>query len=514
MTSSKLAKNTAALFVRQILILGINLYSIRVLLGSLGIADFALFNVILNVALLGSFLPGALGMITQRYFSFAIGTGDRSALYRVHDATLVLCLAVTLLIILGLETAGTWFVAHRLVVAPERLFAAQVLFQLTVLSFVIGNISSFYSAIVMAHEDMHVFALLSVMDAILRLGAVLAISLVAGDGVIVYGSLLCLVSVALASAYWIFCTLRYEECRPRRIRLEIATLRETLGFAGWTVFGQVTTISRNQAVTILINQAFNPATVAARALALSVSGQVLTFSTNFSAALHPPIIKAHAAGEKARMFGLIFTGSKVTFFLVWMATLPIMSVMPGILTLWLGDYPNETVLFIRLALIENAIVAISFPLMTAVRATGQMRLYEVTLGALQLLVLLFSWILVRTGYPAFSVYLVAIAVNLVMFAVRLAIVSQLTGLPVATYLQTVLVPVLLVVLLSSSLVWGLLHLAPAAVDLSLDPGALAAAALIGLLPPCVIYTLGFNARERGALHSMARHQLAKFRARS
>jgi len=291
-------------------------------------------------------------------------------------------------------------------------------------------------------------------------------------------------------------------------------LREMLSFAGWTVFGQITTISRNQAVTILINQAFDPATVAARALALSVSGQVLTFSTNFSAALHPPIIKSHAAGETAQMFGLIFTGSKVTFFLVWVATLPIMSVMPGILALWLGDYPNETVLFIRLALIENAIVAISFPLMTAVRATGQMRLYEVTLGALQLFVLLFSWILVRAGYPASSVYFVAIAVNLVMFVVRLAIASRLTGLPIAAYLQTVLLPVLLVVLASSSLVWGLLHLAPAAVDLSLDLGALATAALIGLLPPCVIYTLGFNARERGALHSMARHQLAKFRARS
>ena len=513
MTSRKLAKNTAALFVRQILIIGINLYSISVLLGSLGIADFALFNVILNVALLSSFLPGALGMITQRYFSFAIGAGDRSALYRVHDATLVLCLAVTLLIILGLETAGTWFVAHRLVVAPERLFAAQVLFQLTVLSFVIGNISSFYSAIVMAHEDMHVFALLSVMDAILRLGAVLAISLVAGDGVIVYGSLLCLVSVALASAYWIFCTLRYEECRPRRIRLEIATLREMLGFAGWTVFGQITTISRNQAVTILINQAFNPATVAARALALSVSAQVLTFSTNFSAALHPPIIKAHASGEKAEMFSMIFTGSKVTFFLVWIATLPIMSVMPGILALWLGNYPEETVLFIRLALIENAIVAISFPLMTAVRATGQMRLYEITLGTLQLLVLLFSWILVRAGYPASSVYLVAIAVNLVMFAVRLAIASRLTGLPIAAYLQTVLLPVLLVIVVSSSFVSGVLYLTPSAVNLSLDRGNLVAVALIGLLPPFVIYTLGLTARERGTLNAMIQNQFAKLGAR-
>lgn len=514
MSSSRLATNTAALFLRQIVIIAINLYSIRVLLGRLGINDFALYNVLLSVVMIGSFFPGALSTITQRYFSFAIGEKGGESLKRVHDAALVLCAGVTLIIILGLETAGVWFVAHHMVIDPERLFAAQVLFQLIVLSFVINNFGSFYSSIVMAHEDMHVFALFSVVDAILRLGAVLVLGLIAFDGLIVYGLLLCAASVLITAAYWVYCTRHYAECWPGRIGLELAALREMLGFAGWTVFGQITTISRNQAVTILINQAFSPATVAARALAMSVSAQVLAFSTNFSAALHPPIIKAHAAGEKAQMFAMIFTGSKVTFFLVWMATLPIMSVMPGVLALWLGDYPEETVLFIRLALIENAIVALSFPLMTAVRATGQMRLYETTLGALQLLVLLFSWILVRAGYPAFSVYLVAIAVNLVMFAVRLVIASRLTGLPAAAYLQTVLLPVLLVVMVSSSLVWGLLHLAPAVVDLPLEPHALAAAALIGVLAPCVIYTLGFNAHERRTLHSMIRHQLAKLGARS
>lgn len=513
MNSVKLAKNTAALFTRQIIILAINLYSVRVLLAAVGVDDFALYNVILSVVMIGSFLPGALGMIIQRYFSFAMGGGDGAALKRVHDAGLILCAGVTLFIILGLETAGTWFVARGLVVDPERLFAAQVLFQLTVLSFVIANFSGFYSSIVMAHEDMHVFALFSVFEAILRLGAVMAIGLVVGDGVIVYGLLLCVVSVAMTAAYWAFCARRYEECRPGRIGLEVSTLREMLGFAGWTVFGQITTICRNQAVTILINQAFNPATVAARALATSVSAQVMTFSTNFSVALHPPIIKAHAAGEKAQMFGMIFTGSKITFFLVWMATLPIMSVMPGILSLWLGTYPDETVLFIRLGLIENAITAISFPLMTVVRATGRMRLYEITLGALQLLVLLFSWILVLAGYPAFSVYLVAIVVNLVMFAVRLAIASRLTGLPVAAYLQAVLVPILLVVVVSSGLILAILYLAPSVVDLSPVPGALAAAALIGLLPPSVIYALGLSSSERRNLNAIIRGRLAKFGAR-
>ncbi|PWR21538.1 polysaccharide biosynthesis protein [Zavarzinia compransoris] len=479
----------------------------------MGINDFALFNVIVSVVMLGSFLPGALGTITQRYFSFSIGQGDGAALKRVHDASLLLCAAATLLIALGLETLGTWFVAHHLAVGPERSFVAQALFQLTILSFIVSNFSGLYSSIVMAHEDMHVFALFSVIDAILRLGAVLCIELLAADGLIVYGLMLCGISAGLAAAYWIFCSRRYAECRPGRIRLETATLREMLGFAGWTVFGQITTVSRNQAVTVLINQAFNPATVAARALAVSVSAQALAFSTNFSAALHPPIIKAHAAGESERMFFLIFAGSKITFFLVWMGTLPMMAIMPGILALWLGDYPVETVLFTRLALIENVIVAISFPLMTAARATGQMRLYEISLGSLQLLVLVLSWLLVRAGYPAYSVYLAAIAVNLAMFAVRLAIVSNLTGLPAAVYLRRVLLPVLLVVGVSSGLVMAIMYLAPGAEALVLAPGSLGAAALICILPACVIYVLGLTGSERRTLHVAIRRRLAKFGGR-
>jgi O-antigen/teichoic acid export membrane protein len=512
MNPVKIAKNTALLFARQAIIIGINLYAIRLLLIELGITDYALLNVILNIALLGSFVPISVGMITQRYFSFTIGAGDIEGLRRAHDATLALCAVAAVIIFLALETVGTWFVYNHLLIPPDRFFAAQVMFQFTVISFVVSIFTAFYSSIVMAHEDMGMYALFSVVDAILRLLAALIIGVVAADSLVLYGLLVASLSIMMMAAYLAYCILHYEECRPRRIDVKIATLREMLGFTGWTILGQISTVSRLQAVTILINQGFNPATVAARALAVAVSAQVLTFSTNFSAALHPPIIKAHAAGEKALMFAMIFTGSKVTFFLVWMVTLPLMSVMPGILGLWLGDYPEETVLFIRLGLIENAIVAISFPLMTAVRAAGQMRLYEITLGALQLLVLLFSWLLVRAGYPAFTVYLVAIAVNLVMFAVRLTIASRLTGLPIMAYLQRVLLPVLLVVVVSSGLVSGVLSLVPSAVDLSPGPSVLAAAALIGLLPPFVIYTLGLTVRERGTLSAMIRGQLANLRA--
>jgi O-antigen/teichoic acid export membrane protein len=506
MNSGRLARNTVALFARQFVILGINLYAVRVLLAGLGVNDFALFSVMVNLVAIASFLPASLQMITQRYFAFAIGQEkeEASALKRVHDASLLLCVVVSALTLLGIETVGSWFVAHHLVVHPDRLATAQTLFQLSIVAFVATNFTGFYSSVILANEDMHVYAFFSVAEAVLRLGAALAIGLLVGDGLIIYGLLLCAITIGMVVAYWLFCSRRYPECRGVRLRADKDMLREMSGFAGWTIFGQVTTISRNQAVTVLINQAFSPATVAARALAVQVASQALIFSTNFSAALHPPIIKSHAAGEREQMFSLVFLGAKMAFFLIWMVTLPMLAVMPWVLNLWLGHYPPETVLFTRLALIENAISAISLTLMTAVRATGQVRLYELSLGMLQIMVLLLSWLLVRAEYPAYSVYLVAIAVNLVMFGVRLAIASHTTGLPAWAFLRDVGLPVLLVIAVSSAMVLAVFEVAPGLDGFALHPAALGAVALMGLLPVAVVYALGLSGDERRALHAMIR----------
>lgn len=507
--TSRLARNTAALFLRQIFIVVINLYTIRIVLNRLGVEDFAIYNVILNVVMLGSFMTISMNTIIQRYFAFAMGEKSHLSLKQVHDAGLLMSLLAALISLIGLETAGLWFVNHRLVIAPENLSAAQILFQVLSLAFVFSIFSTFHSSIIMAHEDMHAFALISVLDAFLRLLVALALGLSTGDRLVPYGVMLAIVALILAINFFIFSVRKYQECRPGRIRFEWSVLKEMLAFGGWTIFGQITTVSRSQAVTILINQAFSPATVAARAIASSVGGQILTFSKNFSAALHPPIIKAHASGKREETFSLIYFGSKVTFFLVWMATLPVIAVAPGILRLWLGSPPAETVLFTQLALVENAIVAISLPLMTAVRATGNMRLYELSLGTLQAFVLILSWLAIKAGAPAYSVYLIAVVINLLMFAARLWLTRVLIELPLSTYARAVIVPVLLVVVGSSALAFTILQLVPQAATLSLTPAALAAAVAIFALSPVVTLGLGLSRRERGALLSTLKSKLVK-----
>jgi len=225
-------------------------------------------------------------------------------------------------------------------------------------------------------------------------------------------------------------------------------MQEIIGFTGWTLFGQLTTVFRNQAVTVLINQFFNPVVVAARAIAVNITNQISIFSNNFNTGLYPPIIKSYASDDKEQMFSLIYNGSKITFFLMWVFALPFFLEMETVLNIWLKNPPNQAILYTRLALVEVLISSISLPIATAARAPGKMKLYESILGFIQILIFIASWILLFMGEGAYIVFVVAIVANLIMFVIRLIIVKNLIGLSLRPYFKIVILPVLVVILLS------------------------------------------------------------------
>ncbi|MDG5749564.1 hypothetical protein P8R33_00395 [Qipengyuania sp. XHP0211] len=504
-----MATNTAMLFMRQILTIVINLFTVRVLLNQLGVQDFAIYNVILGLVMLGSFFTLSMSTIIQRYFAFAMGKQSHFTLKKVHDAGLLLSIIAAALSLGLLATAGTWFVRTELVIAPERFESAQILFYLLSLAFALNTISTFHSSVILAHEDMHAFAWISIFDAILKLGAAVTLIFLPNGQLVTYGILLVVVALVLALNFFVYCLRKYEECRLAKLHFELPLMREMVAFGGWTMFGQLTTVSRTQAVTILINQAFSPATVAARAISTIVSTQLLAFARNFSSALHPPIIKAYASGEEERTFSLVFFGSKVTFYLVWMASLPLIAITPGALRIWLGTPPAEAVLFTQLALVENVIVAISLPLMTVVRATGKIRRYELTLGTVQALVLLFSWLAIRAGEPAYVVYVIAIGINLAMYGLRIWLANGLAKLPIGKYCREVLVPVIIVIAVSSVLVLLVLALVPQAAMLVLSPAAITAAGVILAITPLTVILFGISASERAIIKAAIKQKLSK-----
>ena len=449
MSNKKILKNTMALYTRQVIVILISLYTLRIVINTLGIEDYGIYTVVAGfVALLG-FLPGTLASATQRFFSFAMGEGDKVKLYQTFSVNLVLYAVIALIAWTILQTVGLWYIENYLKIPEERTLAAVSIYKMVTISFVVSIFSSPFIAIIIAHEDMHIFALLSVIDTILKLIAVILLNYVVGDNLVLYGKFLLVSSLVIAIAYILVCFKRYSECQLKRFHWNSKLLKESIGFTGWTLFGQLSTAFRNQAVTILINQAFNPATVAARSIALTVSSQVMVFSSNLNTGLYPPIIKSYAAGNKEQMLSLISNGSKLTFFLMWVFALPMILEMETILSIWLKTPPAEAVIFTQLALVEALIFSVSFPLTTAARAPGRLKLYELSLGTIQISIFFASWLVLKAGYPATSVFIIAIVANIIMFLMRLFIINKLIDLPIRKYYKEVLIPLSLIVILST-----------------------------------------------------------------
>ena len=442
---NRILSNTLYLYSRQIIIILVTLYSMRVVLIELGIEDFGIYGVVTGFITLLAFLPGSMSSVTQRFFSFAIGEKDVYKLKKIFSINLIIYFFIALLAFLILNTLGKWYINEHLNLPDSRIQAAISLYSYSSLAFVISIFTAPFIAILIAHEDMHFYALLSVGDAILKLIIVISMAYVSYDALIYYGMMLCIASFILSVIYITFCIKKYKECQLKKIYWDQSVFKEILNFTWWTLFGQISTAFRNQAVTVLVNQMFNPGTVAARIIALNVANQIAIFSTNLNTSLYPPIVKYYAAGQIKEMIGLVFNGSKLTFFLMWIFALPLIIKMEYILEIWLVNTPVEAVIFSQLAIVEGLILALALPITSAARAFGKMALYEISLGTIQILIFFISYRLLTLGYNANWVFYIAIFASFLMFIVRLLLVKYLINLPILSYVVKVFFPVFMVV---------------------------------------------------------------------
>ncbi|BBG60521.1 MATE family efflux transporter [Providencia rustigianii] len=449
MSNRKIVKNTISLYLRQIVIILITLYSMRVILNELGLEDYGIYSVVAGFVTLLAFLPGSMASATQRFFSFALGENNLSKLKKTFSVNLIMYATIALLAYILLQTVGLWYIENYLKIPDARFNAALELYHYTSLSFVISIFTAPFIAILIAHEDMHLYAFISVIDAVLKLAIAISLAYVSYDLLAYYGVALLLISAFVACIYIFICIKKYAECQLRKLYWSTTMLKDILGFTTWTLLGQLSSVFRNQAVTVLTNQMFNPSVVAARAIALMVASQAAVFSNNLNMSLYPPIIKSYAANQKDEMMSFIFNGSKLTFFLTWIFALPMMLEMETILTLWLKNIPPEAIVFTQLAIIESLILAISMPLTTAARAPGKMALYEITLGSIQIAIFFVSWLFLSLGYSADWVFYVAIVANILMFQIRLFLVKYLVNIPILPYYRKVVGPVLLILILSA-----------------------------------------------------------------
>lgn len=448
--NKRIAKNTLFLYARMIVVMVISLYTVRVILNALGPTDYGIYNVVGGIVLMFSFLTSSLVSTSQRFFAYTLGCNDKRKLSQ-YFMTSIWCHVIIVLIVLIIgETAGLYFVINKLTIPSNRLVAALWVYQFTIASFIINMIAVPYNSILIAHERMNIYAIVGLVEAIVKLGCAYLIVISPIDKLIMYAFLIMVSSIGLNLFYIMYCTAKFKECKLMKF-WDYQMFKEVISFSGWSLYGGMAGIIRSQGINILINIYFNPIVNAARAIAYQVNSAMNQFVLNFFKAVQPQITKYYAASELDELFKLIFRSSRFSYYLFFCISLPIYIASPEILKLWLKEVPQYTVIFTRLAIVVALVDSMSYPLQTAISATGKIKWYQMISGTFTLLNLPISWIFLYYGFPPQITMCIAIFLSLLSQISRLIFSKYLFNLSISDYCQKVIKPILIVSFISIGL---------------------------------------------------------------
>jgi O-antigen/teichoic acid export membrane protein len=437
------------LYFRQILIMLVSLYTVRVVLNTLGAEDYGIYHVTAGIVTMLAFLSNSMASASQRYFAVDIGRGDLDRLKRTFSLSLLIYVLIALIVLVLAETAGLWFVANKLVLPAERKAASLWVYHASIISFLFTIITTPFMAAIIAHEDMNIYAYVSIVEAVLKLALVFILKFLVWDKLKTYAVLMCAAAFINTAVYRTVCMVKYRECKITFYRnkklfdknLDKNLFKEIFAYNGWNIFGNVTGMLRNQGITVLLNQFFNPLVIAAQNIAAQVNAAVSSFSSNFLNALHPQIIKSYSTGQKGLMLSLVFRGAKASYFLMYLFALPFFLETPLVLSLWLKQPPEYAVIFTRLILINVLVNSISYPIVTMALATGKIKAYMLTLGLIQAVGFVSAWLVLCLGFPPWSVFVLSIGTDMAMLIVRLFLTKKLIGFSIKEFFRRAIFPV-------------------------------------------------------------------------
>lgn len=432
----RMAKNAGMLYFRMLLTMGVALYTSRVILQTLGVEDFGIYNVVAGFVTMLGFLHGAMSSATQRFLAFELGQSGEKDVRGIFSMSMNIHILIAFVVLLIGETVGLWFLRTQMTIPVDRMFAAEWVFHLSLLSFMITIISVPYNALIIAHEQMGIFAAVSILDVTLKLLIVFMLIWFRIDKLILYGLLSFAVVFIIFMVYRSYCKVKFTESKFR-FYWNRRLFNTMLSYTGWNLWGNIAFVLSTQGVNVLLNIFFGPTVNAARAIAMQVSGALSSFVQNLQVAINPQIIKSYAAKDMSYMHSLVCYGAKYNFFVLLLLSMPVLINTDIILEVWLGKVPEYASIFVQLIIINILIDCISSPLITSAQATGKIKLYQTLVGGLLLLNLPFAYTILKMGYEPYAVIYVSITLSIFALIARLSILKTLISLPIARYLKEV-----------------------------------------------------------------------------
>lgn len=504
--NKRIAKNTLFLFIRMVIIMIVTLYTSRVILQSLGIEDYGIYNMVGGVTSMFLIIVGSLSNASQRFITFAIGKKNVNAVREVFTSSLFLHIFIGVAIIAIAEPVGLWIINNKLIIPSYKLDSAIWVFQFSLMSMLIMLISIPYNAMIIAHERMNIYAYISILDALGRLAVAYSLYLNADvDKLKLYGFLLLLLQVLIQLSYYMYCRFHFEECKL--LFLKNKTLYKDMAkFASWAIFGNAAFICCNQGITLILGMFFPPFVSAARGIAVQVQGALVGLVRNFQTAINPQITKYYAADELNNMNQLVYTSSKLSFFLVLIPFIPILLNTDVILKVWLKNVPEYAVVFTQFMIVSTSLNTLINPLEDSIKATGNIKRFELYVYGTKILTLPISFALLRMGLSPVYAFVVLIASDIFSLLFSLLEANKQLGFSIKRYVHEILSRIIIVVIVSL--------MSAFIIHSCLDKSVLnIIVSIIGtvLFTIFFVWIIGLNSTERKSANKMIHTLISRFK---
>lgn len=451
--SSRIAKNTAYLYFRMLLIMVIQFFTVRVTLQYLGIVDYGIYNVVCGVTNIFTFLTHTMTSASQRFLAFDMGRNDKAGLKQTFDTLVALFSLGGFVAVALLTIGGFWFIGNYLVIPADRIDAALFAFLLTVIALYVSIVMLPYNSLIVAHEDMKAFAYVSILDAVLKLAIVYCLVITPFDRLRTYAVLMFAAYLLSAVITVLFCFRKYPEVTVKwNVNWSIS--RKVLPFMSWNLLGGVSWMLCTQGLSILINLFFGPVANAAKAIADKVNGAVNGFSNSFMMAVQPQVVKLYAADNLEEMHKMFYMASRLSFFLMLVIVLPVVFNADGLLDLWLADHDRLTTYMLQCVLLFSFISSLEVPISQAIRATGNIRDYQFYTGLITFMVIPMAYMFFKSGLPAYLGYIALIMVYGLALVARLYFLRKQIKITYRMYYRNVFIKCFICLMAASVLIYS------------------------------------------------------------
>lgn len=443
--NKRIARNSIFLSIRMVIVLAINLYTTRAVLSLLGVSDYGVFNVVCGFVTMFAFLNTSMSNGIVRFFNFELGKNGTDGALKVFNTSLYIQFFLAIFIIVVSETFGLWYLENKMIINPERMHAAHCIFHFSVSSFFFIILQAPFTAAVLAHERMDYFAIVNVIDAILKLLIVFLTPMFKTDNLIIYGALFALISVIDFALYFIYCICNFNEIQFKR-RFHKELFNSMLVFSGWNMFGSLSGVMKDQGINIVLNSFFGTIVNAAMGVAAQVNSGLQSFVQNLSVPVRPQVIQSYARGDIERTMSLTYSISKFSCLFLYFISLPILIEIDFILNLWLkGNVPENSSTFVLIIVVTSFFSNLNQAVSGVVHASGRMRLYQIAGGMTGILAVPIAYIVLYYGGKPETALLVSLLSMIIAQINALLILKRIVKYSIRHYLKKVILPLMIVI---------------------------------------------------------------------